>query len=136
MCNTTQPLFLFTTLLSERPVRHTPAFFLFTTLLSERLVLHTPAFNFVHSFAIGTAGSTHPGLRPPLSKRGWRGSDLWIIKTMRHPIPSRRGVAEGRGVSHCRTSTIRGVSRHQTSTIQGVSYCQTTIIKHLSQPQP
>ncbi len=148
MCNTTQPLFLFTTLLSERPVRHTPAFFLFTTLLSERLVLHTPAFNFVHSFAIGTAGSTHPGLRPPLSKRGWRGSDLliskrgWrgsdllIIKTMRQPIPSRRGVAEGRGVSHCRTSTIRGVSRHQTSTIQGVSYCQTTIIKHLSQPQP
>ena len=133
MCNTTRPLFLFTTLLSERPVRHTPAFFLFTTLLSERLVLHTPAFNFVHSFAIGTAGSTHPGLRPPLSKRGWRGSDLLIIKTMRQPIPSRRGVAEGRGVSHCRTSTIRGVSRHQTSTIRGVSYCQTPIIKHLSQ---
>ena len=26
MCNTTWPLFLFTTLLSERPVRHTPAF--------------------------------------------------------------------------------------------------------------
>ena len=44
---------------------------LFTILLSERLVRHNPALNFVHSFAIGTAGATHPGLRPPLSERGW-----------------------------------------------------------------
>ena len=57
--------------------------------------------------------ATHPALRAPLSERGWRGSDLLIIKTMRQPIPSRRGVAVGRGVSH-----------HQTPTIPGVSHCQ------------
>ena len=44
--------------------------------------------------------ATHPALRAPLSERGWRGSAPLIIKVMRQPIPSRRGVAEGRGVSH------------------------------------
>ncbi len=34
-------------------------------------VRHTPAFVFVNRFAIGTDGATHPGLRPPLSERGW-----------------------------------------------------------------
>ena len=70
------------------------------------MVRHTPANVFVHRFAIGTAGATHPGLRPPLSKRGWRGSALLIIIVMRQPIPSRRGVAVGRGVSHCQTNAI------------------------------
>ena len=50
--------------------------------------------------------ATHPALRAPLSERGWRGSDLLIIKTIRQPIPSRRGVAVGRGVSHHQTPTI------------------------------
>ena len=50
-------------------------------------------------------GATHPGLRPPLSERGWRSSAPLIIKVMRQPIPSRRGVAEGRGpkAGVCRT---------------------------------
>ncbi len=71
------------------------------------------------------AGATHPGqllvrqcdtprqllvrqcdtprrFAAPLSERGWRGSALLIIIVMRQPIPSRRGVAEGRGVSHHR----------------------------------
>ena len=42
--------------------------FLFSASPSERMVRHTPAFVFVHCFAIGTAGATHPGLRPPLSE--------------------------------------------------------------------
>ena len=53
-------------------------------------------------------GATHPGLRPPLSERGWRGGDLLIIKTMRQPIPSRRGVHGVRGVSHCQVSIFPG----------------------------
>ena len=79
--------------------------------------------------------ATHPGLRPPLSERGWRGSDLLIIKTMRQPIPSRRGVHGVRGVSHHQTPSIPGCvalssiyiprgSHHQTSSICGVSHCQ------------
>ena len=55
--------------------------------------------------------ATHPALRAPLSERGWRGSatfndHLPIIDNQRlsmvrcRAIPSRRGVAEGRGVSH------------------------------------
>ncbi|MCR4931201.1 MAG: hypothetical protein K5918_02020 [Bacteroidales bacterium] len=74
---------------------------MYTASLSELIVRHTLAFGFsVLRFAIGTAGATHPGLRPPLSEMGWRGSALLIINEMRQPIPSRRGVAEGRGVSH------------------------------------
>ncbi len=53
--------------------------------------------------------ATHPGLRPPLSERGWRGSDLLIIKTMRQPIPS----------PHHQTPLIWGVSHYQTPTIPG-----------------
>ena len=79
--------------------------------------------------------ATHPGLRPPLSERGWRGSDLLIIKTMRQPIPSRRGVAEGRGVSHRRTSKVRGVSHHQTATSRGVSHTQVVISIDVSRCQ-
>ncbi len=88
------------------------------------IVRHTPHFVFVHRFAIGMAGATHPALRAPLSERGWRGCDLLLIKTMRQPIPSRRGVAVGRGVSHCQTPLIWGVSHHQTSSILDVSHCQ------------
>ncbi len=39
--------------------------------------------------------ATHPGLRPPLSERGWRGSDLLIIKTMR-----REGMARQRFIDN------------------------------------
>ncbi len=66
-------------------------------------------------------GATHPTLRAPLSERGWRSSDLLIIKTMRQPIPSRRGVPQSGGV--CRTShsdseavnknEVRGVSHYE-----------------------
>ena len=87
--------------------------FSFTASLSELTVRHTPAFVFVHHFAIGTDSATHPGLRPPLSERGWRGGALLIIKMMRMPIPSRRGVAEGRGVSHHQAVTGQSESHHQ-----------------------
>ena len=49
---------------------------------------------------------------------------------MRQPIPSRRGVAEGRGVSHRQTSTIRGVLHRQASTIRGVSHCQAKALQY------
>ena len=47
------------------------------------------------------------------------------IYVMRQPIPSRRGVAEGRGVSHRRTGGNRGVSHRQTGRNRGVSHRQT-----------
>ena len=57
---------------------------------------HPAAAVFIHRFAIGTAtGSSfsHP-------REGMARSDAMIVNMMRQPIPSRRGVAEGRGVSH------------------------------------
>ena len=55
-----------------------------------------------------TDGATHPARWAPLSERGWRGSgldaesfDISAYKGMDCvAIPSRRGVPEGRGVSH------------------------------------
>ena len=44
---------------------------------------------------------------------------------MRQPIPSRRGVAEGRGVSHRQTGRNRGVSHRQTIKLCLVSHRQT-----------
>ena len=77
---------------------------------------------------LGFASATHPALlftaslseRPlavpsPLSERGWlRSTSLSILldQTTCHPdcyraIPSRRGVPEGRGVSHSQTATLK-----------------------------
>ena len=47
------------------------------------------------------------------------------IYVMRQPIPSRRGVAEGRGVSHRQTGRNRGVSHRQTIKFCLVSHRQT-----------
>ena len=65
---------------------------------------------------------------------------------MRQPIPSRRGVAEGRGVSHhkpsilrsvshCQAATGWGVSHHQTATGRGVSHHQTATGRGVSHHQ-
>ncbi len=47
-------------------------------------------------------------------------------------IPSRRGVAEGRGVSHHKPSILRGVSHAQVTISLGVSYRRTTTSWFLS----
>ena len=57
-------------------------------------------------FLLGCA--THPALRAPLSEKGWLRSPLLYrllnfrdgLKNRHRAIPSRRGVPEGRGVSH------------------------------------
>ena len=62
------------------------------------------------------ASATHPALRAPLSERGWRGSGLDVRsygaiicrKTDCVAIPSRRGVPEGRGVSHSKIQIANG----------------------------
>ena len=47
------------------------------------------------------------------------------IYVMRQPIPSRRGVAEGRGVSHRQTIELCFVSHRQTGRNRGVSHRRT-----------
>ena len=70
------------------------------------IVRHTPAFVFVHRFAIGTAtGSSFSPLREGMARQRFLDNTLTIY-VMRQPIPSRRGVAEGRGVSHCQKSSF------------------------------
>ena len=63
-------------------------------------------------------------LREGMARQRFLDNTLTIY-VMRQPIPSRRGVAEGRGVSHRRTGGNRGVSHRQTGRNRGVSHRQT-----------
>ena len=88
------------------------------------IVRHTPAFVFVHRFAIGTAtGSSFSPLREGMARQRFLDNTLTIY-VMRQPIPSRRGVAEGRGVSHRQTIKLCFGSHRQTGRNRGVSHRQ------------
>ena len=63
-------------------------------------------------------------LREGMARQRFLDNTLTIY-VMRQPIPSRRGVAEGRGVSHRRTGGNRGVSHRQTGRNLGVSHRRT-----------
>ena len=63
-------------------------------------------------------------LREGMARQRFLDNTLTIY-VMRQPIPSRRGVAEGRGVSHRQTGRNRGVSHRQTIKFCLVSYRRT-----------
>ena len=63
-------------------------------------------------------------LREGMARQRFLDNTLTIY-VMRQPIPSRRGVAEGRGVSHRQTGRNRGVSHRQTIKLCLVSHRQT-----------
>ena len=63
-------------------------------------------------------------LREGMARQRFLDNTLTIY-VMRQPIPSRRGVAEGRGVSHRQTGRNRGVSHRQTIKFCLVSHRQT-----------
>ena len=63
-------------------------------------------------------------LREGMARQRFLDNTLTIY-VMRQPIPSRRGVAEGRGVSHRQTIKLCFGSHRQTGRNRGVSHRQT-----------
>ena len=106
---------------------------LFTASQLERLMRHTPAFVFIHRFAIGTAtGSSFSPLREGMARQRYIDNQIDNQNdAAAHPLSERggprRGVAEGRGVSHRQILTIqvcRTVKHRQSAVCRTVKHRQ------------